>query len=81
MFTAMDSVGQLRWRLSDYPVAILALPTLLGVIQVRPSSITSLTSGLLELLEHCSTSRAWGAAHSDRLGQGTTSPEDQTRFT
>jgi hypothetical protein len=43
MFTAMDSVGQLRWRLSDYPVAILALPTLLGVIQVRPSSITSIT--------------------------------------
>jgi len=38
MFTDMDSAGQLRWRLSDYPIAILALPTLLGVIQVRPSS-------------------------------------------
>ena len=38
MFTAMDSAGQLRWRLSDSPIAILALPTLLGVIQVRPSS-------------------------------------------
>jgi hypothetical protein len=81
MFTAMDSVGQLRGRLSDYPVAILALPTLLGVIQVRPRSIKSSTSGLLGLLEHCSHSSAWVAAHSDRLGQGTTSPEDQTRFT
>jgi len=38
MFTAMDSAGPLMWRLSDYPIAILALPTLLGVIQVRPSS-------------------------------------------
>jgi hypothetical protein len=38
MFTDMDSAGQLRWRLSDYPIALLALPTRLGVIQVRPSS-------------------------------------------
>jgi hypothetical protein len=74
MFTAMDSAGQLRWRLSDYPLAILALPTLLGVIQVRPSSIYSLMSGLLELLERCSNSRAWVAAHEERIGQGTTSP-------
>ena len=74
MCTAMDSAGQLRWRLSDYPLAILALPTLLGVIQVRPSSIKSITSGLLELVEHCRHSSAWVAAHSDRLGQGTTSP-------
>jgi hypothetical protein len=81
MFTAMDSVGQLRWRVSDYPVAILALPTLLGVIQVRPRSSNSIPSGLLGLLEHCSNSRAWVAAHSDRIGQGTTSPEDNTRFT
>jgi hypothetical protein len=63
MFTDMDSVGQLRWRLSDYPVAILALPTLLGVIQVRPSSVKSITYGLLGLLEHCRNSRAWVAAH------------------
>jgi hypothetical protein len=63
MFTAIDSVGQLRWRLSDYPVAILALPTLLGVIQVRPRSIKSITYGLLELLEPCSHSSAWVAAH------------------
>jgi hypothetical protein len=63
MFTDMDSAGQLRWRLSDYPSAILALPTLLGVIQVRPSSISSITYGLLELLERCSNSRAWVAAH------------------
>ena len=39
MFTDMDSAGQLRWRLSDSSIAILALPTLLGVIQVRPSFI------------------------------------------
>jgi hypothetical protein len=38
MFTDMDSAGQLRWRLSAYPIALWALPTLLGVIQVRPSS-------------------------------------------
>jgi hypothetical protein len=38
MFTAMDSAGQLRWRLSAYPLAIVALPTKLGVIQVRPRS-------------------------------------------
>jgi len=38
MFTALDSAGQLRWRLSDSPLARLALPTTLGVIQVRPSS-------------------------------------------
>jgi len=63
MFTALDSAGQLRWRLADYPIAILALPTLLGVIQVRPSSIYSIMYGFLELLEHCSHSRAWVAAH------------------
>jgi hypothetical protein len=38
MFTDVDSAGQLRRRLSDSPIAILALPTMLGVIQVRPSS-------------------------------------------
>jgi hypothetical protein len=38
MFTDMDSAGQLRWRLSDSPIALLALPTRLGGIQVRPSS-------------------------------------------
>jgi hypothetical protein len=51
MFTAMDSAGQLRWPLSDYPIAILALPNRLGVIQVRPSS---------HLLHH-GTMEYWGS--------------------
>jgi hypothetical protein len=75
MFTDMDSAGQLRWRLSDYPIALLALPTRLGVIQVRPSSqLIQKNCGWVGLLEHCSHSRALVAAHLERLGQGTTSP-------
>ena len=51
MFTEMDSAGQLRGRLSDSPIALLALPTKLGVIQVRPSS---------QLIHH-GTMDSWGS--------------------